>query len=873
MGKESDAESRSAAEYALAQQCFRDHRGAPYRFQDQIRDMRETIQQVESDGLIHQPGLVATHLPFTEIDLDLIDGPEPMLASPCSPPDPTISASFIDPAAFRTFRELRISPEPLDLGFDIKKDTQQFLDDIYSKRFCNVLNEWLPLSPVNTDKDQGLEFSSASSRWQMLALREINRKNIEVSDAAKQLVRIAEDTTVAQTTWLSGEALGLNRAIYLEPVSPPLSPSSSLDDPFVPSRCVTIIDLTSEPSSPLNSPVAKLQKDLQNGCVDSEPVAPFSSSRSSSPPNELQCFGSPRCKKSTLKLDVPLVISSPFQLEPSNSFTDAVGESSLDTEEIELQPTGAAHGFFDEAMEAIIDSGHERTVRRLEDERLNPTDSFLRVQVPTLSFDHPEPEWKDHLSSPGAQFKWIKRAMPIAFQLPPASSLAQLGTSLKWTPIPPGTGRVSSVESLEPLSSASRHYLMIEIPRLGSGDYVSKTTNLSILRIFDDEEIEPDTSLVEDTSCAPISVASSAKTSSANDQQGSLDAWWKAHLPIAQSSRKKAIIRSNNLLPHTNDSSATSKLLSSFIQLRRPKRFKLSEDFPQHARPVSEDVSKHLAPTSLRQNLQDDTDPNIPKAPVPTFCIPFEKCRFVVSMSLNRTVLCYIEKTWPQVELIDKDFSQYNETKWSPGSTQRQEVKSILSSEADIALSPSAGIILTTMLKVKQKPLPGSNSPTPLRSQVQRVSEKYESLYIIVSEGNPQGEYVGTPSASDMTAYADFVRFTTSLQAGVTTELIHGAEETLGKWTLALMSRFAAESLQFAHLVNAEDTEWGLFLRRAGMNIIASQVLEGLLVTEYGDLGMVRFLAASCEERVLKYGQMMGGNRVLANVSRQLDKG
>lgn len=94
----------------------------------------------------------------------------------------------------------------------MKKDTQQYLDDIYSKRFCNVLNEWLPLSPVDIDRDEGLEFSSASSRWQKLALREINRKNIEVSDAAKQLVRITEDTTLAQTTWLSGEALGLHRA-------------------------------------------------------------------------------------------------------------------------------------------------------------------------------------------------------------------------------------------------------------------------------------------------------------------------------------------------------------------------------------------------------------------------------------------------------------------------------------------------------------------------------------------------------------------------------------------------------------------------------------------------------------------------------------
>ncbi|KAF7534018.1 hypothetical protein G7Z17_g13431 [Cylindrodendrum hubeiense] len=552
---------------------------------------------------------------------------------------------------------------------------------------------------------------------------------------------------------------------------------------------------------------------------------------------------------------------------------DAIEVSDLNTDQLEIHATDVQK-LFDDELETIIDSCHGRTVRRVEEERLNPTDSILRVQVPALSFDHPEPEWRRHLLNPGVQFDWITREMPIAFQLPLASLPAQLGASLKWTPIPPGTGRVSCNETLGSLRSASRRYLTLEAPRVRSEDYIPKTIHLSILRIIDDEEIEADTPSTDDLSCAPSKVASTAETPTIGGNQDSLDSLLKSDFLAARRSlRKMAAEESKGLLPLSNDSSATSKLLSSFIQLRHPKKLKLTEEPRQKARPTAQDTSKPFAQQSLDQSLGDETNSGLFNAPAPSFCIPSGKYCFIVSMSLNRGVLSCIEKSWPQVELIDKDFSQYNEVMWSPGSTQRQEVISPLSFEADIALSPSVGIILTTLLKVKQKPLPGSNSPTPLRTRVQRVIEKYESLYIIVSEANPQGEYVGTPSASDMTAYADFVRFTTSLQAGVTAELVHGAEETLSKWVLALMSRFALDSLKFAHLIKAQDTEWGLFLRRAGMNIVASQVLEGLLVADYGDLGMVHFLAASSEERALKYGQVMGGNRVLANICRRLDKG
>ncbi|KAH7134373.1 hypothetical protein EDB81DRAFT_97044 [Dactylonectria macrodidyma] len=874
MDEDYHAECRSAAEYARAHQCFLDHQGPPFQFHDHIRDIQKTSQRVKSDGLVHQPGLVNKRLPLPVVDLEL-DAPVQISTRSCSPPlDPL--QSLISPATFRVLSDLRLSPEPLDLGYDIEKDFQQYLENIRSKRFCNIFNEWLPLSPVNVDKDEGLRFPSASDRWQKLALREIDRETLNVPEGAKKLVRHVEDTRSAgKRPWLSEGALGLLRKprAYPDPVSPPLSPSSILDDPFVPSPRVITIDLTSEPSSPPNSPVAKLQRGLQNGCLDSEPVAPPNSSRPSSPPDTLQCFGLLGSKPSTLKLDVPLVISSPFQLEDTNPFRDAMEANRLETEDLDLH-SADTNGFFDEAMEAIIDSCHERTIRNAEQERLNPTDSLLRVQVPTLYFDHPEPEWAGHLSSPGVQFDWMRREYPAAFQLPLSSSLAQLGASLKWTPIPPGTGRVSSIESLGPLELSSRQYLKLVTPRHHSGDYIRETNELFILRVIDDEEMEPDELSINAATSATSETASLVDARAVEAKDGPPDIWWKAHVPIArQSLRENAVDESDSLLPLSNDPSATSKLLSSFIQLRHPKKIKSSAPPPQKATERSQVAITSLSSTALNEDASRKVTPDFPKATAPIFSIPPGTFRFIVSMNLGRSVMSYIEKSWPHLALIDKDFSQYNEVKWSSGSAQRQEVVSLLSFEADVVLSPNAGIILTTMLKVKQKPLPGSKQPTPLRNRVQRVSEKYESLFILVSEANPHGEYVGTPSASDMTAYADFVRFTTSLQAGITTELVHGAEETLSKWVLALMARFATASLKFAHHISAQDTEWGLFLRRAGMNVVASQVLERMLEAEFGDLGMVRFLNASLEERVMKYGPVMGGRRVLINISRQLGKG
>ncbi|XP_044724084.1 uncharacterized protein HRG_01980 [Hirsutella rhossiliensis] len=188
-------------------------------------------------------------------------------------------------------------------------------------------------------------------------------------------------------------------------------------------------------------------------------------------------------------------------------------------------------------------------------------------------------------------------------------------------------------------------------------------------------------------------------------------------------------------------------------------------------------------------------------------------------------------------------------------------------------MSPSTGVIVTTLVKAKQKPLPGSSTQTPLRERVQQTSRKYQSLIVLVSESNQAGEFSSNHSSSDMAAYADFVRFAASLDAEVVTCLVPGADRTLSEWILSLLCRQSSQSAALGHLVTSAETSWDLFLRRAGLNVFAAQVLSGTLVDEFGHAGLAQFLAMPTRTKVSKYAQLVGGERALVNCCEVLDRG
>ncbi|KAI6785249.1 uncharacterized protein J7T54_006891 [Emericellopsis cladophorae] len=213
---------------------------------------------------------------------------------------------------------------------------------------------------------------------------------------------------------------------------------------------------------------------------------------------------------------------------------------------------------------------------------------------------------------------------------------------------------------------------------------------------------------------------------------------------------------------------------------------------------------------------------------------------------------------------------------WAPfaptAGARRKEVTLPPAHEADISLTPTTGLIVTTLLKVKQRSLPNAKALPQLRERVLGVSRKYESLIVLVSEGNTAGEYANDHPSSDMKAYAEFVRFASALQAGVTVHLVPGAEGILAKWVLKFMCEHSPRNREVSMFIQAQETSWEIYFRRGGMNVLAAQVTAGVLHQRMGNQGLADFVAMSVEQRIATYGSFLGGPKLLAKFSNTLDQ-
>ncbi|KAF5678819.1 hypothetical protein FHETE_1060 [Fusarium heterosporum] len=832
----SASEGENVINYANKHHCFYNHTAAPYRFYDQLRHIEASAEPTKADGFVDQADLMTIPLPHPIIQT------EPLLNHEFyePPTDPNIPASLIFPS-LRTNGHTRLPLEMIDTGFDMKKEITQYLNDVQAANSCDLLIQWLPLSYVSTENDESLEFPSTVSRWQTLASREL--QSVETTVSQQSLLSLHDQDMFREvcTPVRVRDIFCLSNRphAYLEPMSCPLSPASELDEPFAPNSEVLIIDMTSEPSSPVINVIKELDINIYNDSIEPEPAVP--STMSSTPPAANVVFlGSKPNKPSEPRLDVPILVSSPEE------------------------------GFFEEAFQTILEDKADKTNRQLEQERLNPAD-YLRLPTPAADFHIPNPEWNTHLANPQEQFAWLQQTNTSSFHLPCFEGLRRLEASLKWTPVPYGSGRVSLNESAMDLGPVGRELLTLHAPQLCSRNFIYPRHEVQVLRISEDEAIELDVASSHRTTSSILeeNLGICAITNKADDPlvTPSLDDLLRSR---SQTLRRKVGDKAENILPETAGSSGVGSLLTQFIHLRHPKRLKTTRGSSQPR--ATSAVLPHMNVSHALSDIQEDLSDKPREALVPVFDLPIETCRYIVSLSMSRKTLYHIEKSWQHVELIDRDFSRYNTLVWSPGSAQRKEVISSLAFEADISLCPAAGLILTTILKVKQKPLPGSTGLTSFRERVRLVSEKYETLFVLVSEANPLGEYIGSPTASDIAGYADFVRFTMGLKGGVSTFLVSGSEETASKWALSIMSRYSSPAKQFRDFLNFRDGVWELFLRRTGLNVSAAQVVAGLLMSEYGELGLAKFFSMDAEQRVSRYGQIMGGKRILDNTSRVLDR-
>jgi hypothetical protein len=210
-----------------------------------------------------------------------------------------------------------------------------------------------------------------------------------------------------------------------------------------------------------------------------------------------------------------------------------------------------------------------------------------------------------------------------------------------------------------------------------------------------------------------------------------------------------------------------------------------------------------------------------------------------------------------------------------PDSVTRSPITSPLDSEADLIISASTGVVITTLQKIKQKPLPGSKAKPEIRTRLEKVSLRYKKLVVLITEGR-QDETTNGIDENDCLALSEFMGFTASLMAATTVQFVGGGEQTLAKWLASIVIQNRVDNTELLDF----ETHWELFLRRAGMNTFAAQDIlaklkapDGVDATspsKAGHFGLPAFVDMGKEQRLARFAGVCGTG-VLERVSAVVD--
>jgi hypothetical protein len=243
----------------------------------------------------------------------------------------------------------------------------------------------------------------------------------------------------------------------------------------------------------------------------------------------------------------------------------------------------------------------------------------------------------------------------------------------------------------------------------------------------------------------------------------------------------------------------------------------------------------------------------------------------------SRQLIRRIRTVLPNIELYERDATVASGQQHG-GNNHR---------EADFSISPSTGVMSTTLQKLKQKPLPGQMSVSGIRDVIASTAVHYERLVVLVSEGNnmstEEGVVVRTLDQLDCEALADLITWAHSLDADVQVSYVPGGEQELVGWLAATFSHLGAANGKTQLL--QDETMWERWLRIAGMNAYAAQaVLVQLKIPDDDAHGMIAassqkrfglaaFVSMTVDERVERFASTLGGERVLRRVSEAIDGG
>ncbi|KAK1706415.1 hypothetical protein CaCOL14_008340 [Colletotrichum acutatum] len=772
----------------------------------------------------------------------------------------------------------------------------------------------LPREPVDDAMDEGLGLPLFAVHFHDQLAGEADLDELDYTE--EDLAYVAESTYVGWSKRDFDELIELEMIPAMnrvETMTPPLItiPFDDTEDAglFIPDADVCEIPQFSDPESLLEEDLERSRHNLAETYNDLE-FLDASTLDILNIPSDTPSFDIPTPQRNSTvpAMEVPILPMSDDSTSRSkeeDSFR-AILRNTAEFNSINLSgplrsnPCSEEESKFNEQFNLLLTEKANTLVRKLEQEQVEVIDAIARMQPPVLDFSAPKPGWEGATQGPEEMLLWIRCQKSEQFTSPPWPRNRKEQRELRWIPFPSSLGLVEVRESVGD-GKVLQHLLdgrrSTTLPT--SADYVRQIHTLkAILPDDDDEEIPMPDDDDQAHSSSPSSredlmqlirkrkQEQAAKDDHADQESPTVGVKHRRTTTTTQS--KPITSLGQGLLLGENENNAAGKLLANYMDLRGAKRVANPFEplFPITKRKVAQTPAPVFGQVSSKQRSQKAPV----DVPVPTIKHTNGHSRIIISTALPRAIMLALQAKLPGIDLVDRDFSRHNKRVWSPGSVKTIEKPSPLSYEADIIPSPTTGVITTTILKVRQKPLPGSRPQlSQLCDRVTRVAPLYEHLSILVSEDNPIAEHIGPLSEADAASYASFVAFACSLSnsSGCTIDVVYvaGGQKTLAHWTCALVSTHLKKaSHEVQQAIMSEETEWEVFLRRAGFNMYAAQVALAAVkrgspvVNVDGDSNgnnaqdrtLVRFLKMSPSERAKALKGFFGGGSLMDRVSARL---
>lgn len=520
-----------------------------------------------------------------------------------------------------------------------------------------------------------------------------------------------------------------------------------------------------------------------------------------------------RLKPHDLKIEVPLTPEAASKGSKSVSFSDILEDVQTFAPPMPIDDDAESDGAYEKIFDNIIEAKALQANHDLENEQLQEAglEVETRVKVPVLDFSVPEAPWMQRESEKMTADEIKELTVPISkmslHRWPGLAKYDAGPSSLPWSPFPMRLAEVASTERLEysevveSLLDVSGYEEAIAIDSL--------TWKADGLRILDEDsdadDLEP---AIFEKPTDLQSLLRKRKLALGDGQQSTRIE--SPLLPLLQtknhqfhtvagvSNPRQQLLTEGQVgqpaalrqEPSKDGGSlfGAQNSLSRFMEMQGHKAKK----------PRMAEQSLALPPQPIATPsppMQADTSaPDLePRLPAPFSAPPanenLESRGVIVSATLmkDRSLIRQSTVHAPFLDLIERDWTA-RLTATEADHTKRSAISA--HDEGDFIVSPSMGIVCTSLQKVKQKPLPGHGTEPLLKQRIRIVAARFEQLVVLVGLGDLNGAGGDTEIGdADCVSLLELIDFCTGLDDDIAVYVVAGGDEGMTRWIAGLVSQ------------------------------------------------------------------------------------